>query len=207
MLEKMNALSTPVKAVIMLVIAGVLVAGAWYAYPGIGAMKEQNVQDTDRLDKMVKSNNELRQFETKLNDLDRQIAMLKQQMELQKRIVPDDKDADKFIIMLQETASSAGINLRKLEAKPIATKEFYTEVPFGIEVDGPYYGVLNFFERLAGQTRIVNVDGLGMKSLAKSTKFTYGPNDSVEVVATAKTFFSREAPPAGAAPAPTPAKK
>lgn len=206
MLEKMNALSTPVKGVIMLVIAGVMVAGAWYAWPGVGAMKEQNIQDAARLAKMTEDNNKLREFETKLNDLDRQIVMLKQQMELQKRIVPDDKDADKFIILLQETASNAGINLRKLEARPVATKEFYTEVPFGIEIDGPYYGVLNFFERLAGQTRIVNVDGLGMKSLGKSTKFTYGPNDSVEVVATAKTFFSREAPPTGA-PASTPAKK
>lgn len=202
MLEKLNAQSTPIKAVLMLAIAGILVATAWYAYPGVGAMREQNVQDTAKLTKLTEDNNKLREFETKLNDLDRQIVMLKQQMELQKRIVPDDKDADKFIILLQETASTAGINLRKLEAKPVATKEFYAEVPFAIEIDGPYYSVLNFFERLAGQTRIVNVDGLAMKSLAKNTKFQYGPNDSVEVAATAKTFFSRDAQPAGAAPAP-----
>ena len=203
MLEKLNAQSTPIKAVIMLAIAGILVAVAWYAYPGVGAMMEANKQEAAKLAKLQEDNNKLREYESKLTDLDRQIAMLKQQMELQKRIVPEEKDADKFIVLLQETASSAGINLRKLEAKAVGTKEFYSEVPFAIEVDGPYYSVLNFFERLAGQTRIVNVDGLAMKSLAKSTKFTYGPNDSVEVAATAKTFFSREAPPAAAgAPAP-----
>ena len=208
MLEKLNAQSTPIKAVIMLAIAGILVATAWFAYPGVGAMIEANKQAADQLEKKNKENADLRQFESKLNDLDRQIVMLKQQMELQKRIVPDDKDADKFIVLLQETASSAGINLRKLEAKSVATKEFYSEVPFGIEIDGSYYAVLNFFERLAGQTRIVNVDGLAMKSLGKSTKFTYGPNDSVEVSATAKTFFSRDAQPAGAAPGtPAPAAK
>jgi type IV pilus assembly protein PilO len=203
MLEKLNALSTPIKGAIMLGLAAGLVAVAWYAYPGIGAMMEQNKQDEIKLAAKVEENNKLRENETKLNDLDRQIAMLKQQMELQKRIVPDEKDADKFIVLLQETASTAGINLRKLEAKAIANKEFYTEVPFAIEVDGPYYNVLGFFERLAGQTRIVNVDGLNMKSLAKNTKFQYGPNDSVEVAATAKTFFSREAqqPSAPAAPA------
>jgi type IV pilus assembly protein PilO len=202
MLEKLNALSTPIKGAIMLGLAAVLVAVSWYAYPGIGAMMEQNKQDEIKLAAKVEENNKLRENETKLNDLDRQIAMLKQQMELQKRIVPDEKDADKFIVLLQETASTAGINLRKLEAKAIANKEFYTEVPFAIEVDGPYYNVLGFFERLAGQTRIVNVDGLNMKSLAKNTKFQYGPNDSVEVAATAKTFFSREAQQPGAPAAP-----
>lgn len=207
MLEKLNSQSTAVKAVIALAIAGILVATAWFAYPGVGAMIEANKQSAEQLEKKNKENADLRQFESKLNDLDRQIVMLKQQMELQKRIVPDEKDADKFILLLQETASNAGINLRKLEAKAVATKEFYSEVPFGIEIDGPYYNVLNFFERLAGQTRIVNVDGLNMKSLSKSQKFTYGPNDSVEVAATAKTFFSREnqATPAGA-PAAAPKK-
>ncbi len=209
MLEKLNAQSTAIKAVIMLAIAGALVATAWFAYPGVGAMIEANRLAAEQLDKKNKENADLRQYEPKLNDLDRQIVMLKQQMELQKRIVPEEKDADKFIILLQETASSAGINLRKLEAKSVATKEFYSEVPFAIEIDGSYYAVLNFFERLAGQTRIVNVDGLTMKTLAKSTKFAYGPNDSVEVSATAKTFFSREQPagaPAGA-PEPAPAPK
>jgi type IV pilus assembly protein PilO len=201
MLEKLNAMSTPIKSAIMLALAAALVAGAWFAYPGVGAMKEQNKQDAVKLEAKNKENADLHQFESKLNDLDRQVVMLKQQMELQKRIVPDDKDADKFIILLQETASTAGINLRKLEAKPVATKEFYAEVPFAIEIDGPYYNVLSFFEKLAGQTRIVNVDGLAMKSLAKNTKFQYAPNDSVEVAATAKTFFSREAQPAAAAPA------
>jgi type IV pilus assembly protein PilO len=206
MLEKLNAQPTSIKAVIALAIAGILVATAWFAYPGVGAMMEQNKQDAVKLEAKNKENADLRQFESKLNDLDRQIVMLKQQMELQKRIVPDDKDADKFIILLQETASTAGINLRKLEAKPVATKEFYAEVPFAIEIDGPYYNVLNFFERLAGQTRIVNVDGLNMKSLAKNTKFQYGPNDSVEVAATAKTFFSREAQAAATPAAPAPKK-
>lgn len=206
MLEKLNAQSTAVKAVILLAIAGILVATAWYAWPGVGAMKEANAQVAVTLEKKKAENADLQQFESKLNDLDRQIVMLKQQMELQKRIVPEEKDADKFIVLLQETATSAGINLRKLEAKPVATKEFYSEVPFGIEIDGPYYGVLNFFERLAGQTRIVNVDGLAMKSLGKSTKFTYAPNDTVEVTAIAKTFFSRDVQP-GAPGAPAPAAK
>jgi len=121
--------------------------------------------------------------------------------------VPDEKQADKFITLLQETATSAGVSLRKISASPVAKKEFYSELPYAIELDGPYYGVLSFFDKLAGQTRIVNVDAMGMKSLAKTGKqFTYGPADSVAVTATAKTFFSNEAS-ANTAAAAAPAKK
>jgi Tfp pilus assembly protein PilO len=110
-------------------------------------------------------------------------------------------------VLLQETAASSGISLRKMEAKPVATKEYYAEVPYAIEIDGPYYGVLTFFDKLAAQTRIVNVEALTMKSLAKSgnKQFQYAPNDSVMVACVTKTFFSRE--PGANPPAATPAKK
>jgi type IV pilus assembly protein PilO len=194
MLQKLNELATGAKAGIMLVIAGAIFAAGYFGpIPGVATMIEKNKADAETLKKKQDENQLLAQYVTKLGDLDRQIASLKQQMEFQKKIVPDEKEADKFIILLQDTATSAGVALRKLEAKSASTKEYYTEVPYTIELDGPYYGVLSFFDKLATQTRIVNVEALSMKSLSKTGKqFTYGPTDSVAVTATAKTFFSRE---------------
>jgi Tfp pilus assembly protein PilO len=140
-------------------------------------------------------------------DLDRQIAQLKNQMEYQKQIVPDDKNADAFIQLLQEQASAAGINLRRLEAKPVANKEYYSEVPFAIEADGPFYGMVNFFDKLGSQTRIVNVNDLSMKTTNRNAKYAIGPNDSVTIAAVAKTFYSREQSASAAAGAGTPVKK
>ena len=205
MLEKLNAQSTPVKIVIALVIAALVGGGVWYFL--VNPMNEANVQAKAALDAQIKENTELKQYETKLGDLDRQIVQLKAQMEYQKQIVPDEKEADNFIILLQEQASNTGINLRKIEAKPPSNKEFYTEVPFGIQIDGPFYGVMSYFEKLAGQTRIVNVSDMQMKTTAKQSQFPLGPNDSVSVTATAKTFFSKEAAAAPAPASTTPAKK
>jgi type IV pilus assembly protein PilO len=205
MLQKLNELATGAKIGIALVLA-IAIAGAGY-YTVVMPIMEKNKTDKATLEQKKSENQLLAQYVTKLGDLDRQIASLKQQMELQKKIVPDEKEADKFIILLQETASSAGVALRKLDAKQAATKEYFTEVPYSIELDGPYYGVLSFFDKLGTQTRIVNVEGLSMKSLSKTGKqFTYGPTDSVAVTATAKTFFSREQGAGDAAAAPA-AKK
>lgn len=209
MLDKLNNLSTPVKMIVAIVIAAALIAGAYYGpFPGVGGMMDKTKADKATLKATIAENDQLKQYESKTVDLDRQIGQLKAQMEYQKQIVPDDKNADAFIQLLQEQATASGVNLRRLEAKPIANKEYYSEVPFGIEADGPYYGMVNFFEKLGGQTRIVNVSDLAMKSTAKAAKYPIGPSDSVTIAAVTKTFFSREQTAAPAATtAGTPVKK
>jgi type IV pilus assembly protein PilO len=204
MLDKLNNLSTPVKLAVALVIGAAVVAGTYFGL--ISGMMDKTKADKATLATKIAENNQLRQYETKMVDLDRQIAQLKAQMEYQKQIVPDEKNADAFIQLLQEQASAAGINLRRLESKPIANKEYFTEVPFSIEADGPFYGMVNFFEKLGGQTRIVNVSDLSMKTTSKGARYQIGPSDSVTIAAVAKTFYSREQAPADSAPA-TPAKK
>lgn len=206
MLEKLNELATGAKLGVMLAVAAVIVAAGYYGpIPGVSAMMDKNKTDQDTLTAKKAENQKLEQFVGKLNEMDAQIASLRAQMERQKEIVPDEKQADKFITLLQDTASSSGISLRKISADAAVKKEYYSEVPYKIQLDGPYYGVLTFFDKLASQTRIVNVDNLEMKSLAKGgQQFNYGPTDSVTVTADAKTFFSNEA---NATAAPAAAKK
>ncbi len=149
---------------------------------------------------------QLRPYEAKLPDLLAQIESLKQQMEIQKKIVPDEKEADKFIHLMQDTAAGAGVEVRRYTSKAAQTREFYTEVPFEMEVDGPYYSMLNFFEKTGKLERIVNVNGLSMSSLRTGKnvngKYDYAPNESVLATCTASTFYSHDT-----APAPAPAKK
>jgi type IV pilus assembly protein PilO len=97
----------------------------------------------------------------------------------------------------------------------VASKEYYSEVPFDMELDGPYYSMLNFFDRVGKLERIVNISGLLVANTknpsdakAKHT-YQYAPNESVIATFTATTFFSHDLTPAvvtapGAKPA-TPA--
>ena len=84
------------------------------------------------------------------------------------------------------------------------------EVEFDIELDGPYYSMLNFFDRVGKLERIVNVSGL-LVSTSKSPSnakakhtYQYAPNESVVATCTATTFFSHDLEPAGAGPASKP---
>jgi len=139
--------------------------------------------------------------------MDSQIAHLQDQIELEKKIVPEDKDADRFIKMLHDTASSAGIEIRRYTALPGANHEFYGEVPFAIDIDGPYYSVLNFFGRVNHLERIVNITNMQMAnpkntgSAKVRSSYSFAPQETVVASCTATTFFSHDQQ----APAPPPA--
>jgi type IV pilus assembly protein PilO len=187
-------------------VAVALTAGMYmFVYKGMDEANHKNLQVLADKNAEIE---QLKPYETKLPDLLAQIESLKQQMEIQKKIVPDEKEADKFIHLMQDTAASAGVEVRRYTSKAPSTKEFYTEVPFDMEVDGPYYSMLNFFERTAKLERIVNVNGLGLGAIRTGKpgtgggKYDYAPNESVVATCTASTFYSHDT-----APTPAPAAK
>ena len=195
----------PAQLGIAFVIAAALLgAGYWFL---LKPMMEENATAQSALDKQKAQNDSLRVFKAKLPELEANIASLKQQLEIQKKIVPDEKEADQFMHMMQDTAQAAGVEVRRYTSKGVATHDFYSELPFEMDIDGPYYSVLNFFERTAKLERIINISAMKMATPKRSSdagvkgKYEYAPNESVVAGLTATTFFSHEPTPAPAVPA------
>jgi type IV pilus assembly protein PilO len=189
---------------------GALVTVALY-FMVFKSQSDKNVKAEHEVQDKVRENNELEAYRPKLKDIERQLANLKQQLEIERRIVPDEKAVDGFIEMLDSEAQKAGVELRRYTAKPVAAKEYYSEVPFDMELDGPYYSMLNFFDRVGKLERIVNISGLLVANTknpsaakAKHT-YQYAPNESVVATFTATTFFSHDLNPAGPGPGSKPA--
>lgn len=168
------------------------------------SQRDANDQAQQALDTKLRENAELRSYAPKLKDMERQLANLKQQLEIERKIVPDEKEVDGFIKMMDAEARKAGIEIRRYTAQPTLTREFYTEVPFEIELDGPYYSVLGFFDRVGKLERIVNVSGVLIASTKKPTDakakhtYMYAPNESIVATCNAVTFFSHDLDPGAA---------
>ena len=187
-----------------LVLGAVLITAALH-FSLFKSQRDANAQAQQALEAKLHENAELRSYEPKLKDMERQLANLKQQLEIERRIVPDEKEIDGFIKMLDSEALKAGIEIRRYTAKPVAPREFYTEVPFEMELDGPYYSMLNFFDRVGKLERIVNISDVLIASTRKPTEakvkhqYQYAPNESIVATCSATTFFSHDlAPPVGA---------
>ncbi len=152
-----------------LVVAGLLVTVALY-FTVFKSQRAANDAAQVNLQSKMRENAELEAYRPKLAEIERQVASLKQQLEIERRIVPDEKEVDGFMRMLDSEALKAGIEVRRYTAKPVSSKEFYTELPFEMELDGPYYSMLNFFDRVGKLERIVNISDLLVASTKKPSE-------------------------------------
>src|SRR6266478_4874966 len=197
-----------------IVIGGAVLITAGMHYTLFKSQREQNAAAQQQLESKMKENAELEAYRPKLADIERQLASLKQQLDIERRIVPDEKEVDGFMRMMDAEAAKAGIEIRRYTAQPTAQKDFYTEVPFEMELDGPYYSMLGFFDRVGKLERIVNVSSLLVSTTrkpadAKARKtYQYAPNESIVATCKATTFFSHDLDPAGSAkPGQAPVKR
>lgn len=196
----------------ILVLAGAVATGGLY-YTVFKSQREANAAAQQKLQAKTRENAELEAYRPKLADIERQLASLKQQLEIEKRIVPDEKEVDNFMRMVSGEARKAGVEIRRYTARPYATRDFYTEVPFEVELDGPYYSMLGFFDRVGKLERIVNVSNLLVASSRKPGEahpkhtYQYAPNESVVATCVTTTYFSHDLDPAPAVKPGPPAKR
>lgn len=194
-----------------LVLGAAVVTGGLY-YTVFKPQREQNAAAQVKLQAKLRENAELEAYRPKLADIERQLTSLKQQLEIERRIVPDEKEVDNFMRMVSAEARKAGVEIRRYTSKPYTAREYYTEVPFEVEFDGPYYSMLGFFDRLTKVERIINVTNLAVASTKKPSDakahhtYQYAPGESVVATCLTTTYFSHDLDP-GPAPAATPGKK
>ena len=122
----------------------------------------------------------LRVYKQRRAELQSEMDALQKQLATLQTIVPEEKQTDQFILMVQNAAVSSGVSIRNLTANPVAPKPYYSEMPFDIEADGPYYSVLDFFARLGRLSRIINVGDLKLTSVGKNAGEQV-PHDSREL--------------------------
>ncbi|HKT87882.1 MAG TPA: type 4a pilus biogenesis protein PilO [Candidatus Sulfotelmatobacter sp.] len=196
------------------IVGGAIVTAGLY-FTVFKSQDEKNAAAQHALEAKIRENNELESYRPKLKQIEQQLTELKQQLEIEQRIVPDEKQIDGFMTMMDGEAQKAGVELRRYAAKDVKSQQYYSEVPFDVEIDGSYYSVLNFFDHVSKLERIVNVSGL-LVSTTKNPQgakvkhsYQYAPNESVVANFTATTYFSHDLTPSGGAGAKpgTPAKK
>jgi type IV pilus assembly protein PilO len=205
-----------VKQWAVLLAGAALISGALY-FTMFKTQREANAAEQQNLEAKLHENAELEAYRPKLAEIERQLASLKQQLEIERKIVPDEKEVDGFMKMMDAEAMKAGIELRRYTSKPVSVRDFYSELPFEMELDGPYYSMLNFFDRVGKLERIVNVSGLMVATTKKPSDakakhtYQYAANESVVATCTATTFFSHDMEVPASAPTrpgqPKPAKR
>ncbi|MBI4461445.1 MAG: type 4a pilus biogenesis protein PilO [Acidobacteria bacterium] len=166
-------------------------------------IREQRQQERGRLVSEVAV---LQQVQARHRDFQSRVEASEQQLLLSKVVVPDEKRTDDFMRSIQEGSVNSQVAVRRLTAKPVVYQQYYAEMPIEIEIDGAFYSLVEFYDRLSRLTRVVNVGELklnGVETTGRGAqrKYEYAPGTSVAGTCTLTTYYTpSEAELAAAAP-------
>jgi len=157
-------------------------------------------QEKDQVDKAVVQKAQLTQevqqlqvYQRRFGELKQEMDALNKQLDTLKSIVPEEKETDDFIRLLQGAAAASNVQIRHLVAKAVVPKDNnYYEMPFEVQADGPYFNVLDFFGRLSRLSRIINVGDLEFADpeKAKGGHYVMRPGSTVSGTFMATTYFT-----------------
>src|SRR5690349_21485420 len=209
MANPLRDMSVFMQALVAVAVAVVLmVAGVYTPGSPIAREREELAADGDKRTKLNQEVTQPQVYKQRYGELKQQMDALSKQLDTLKTIVPEEKETDEFIRLIQGAASASSVQIRRLTSLAIVPKEYHYEMPFEVQADGPYFNVLDFFGRLGRLSRIINVGDLTFDDpdKSKSGKYPMRPGTTVSGVFTATTFFTKPAdtgaaPAAGAKPA------
>jgi type IV pilus assembly protein PilO len=198
MLDRLSALPIPVHALISLVLAAGL-AGVFeyidadmvgFAINPIVSSKVERDQLQQKHDQLEVEVRALETFKAQLAQKQRDLANTEAELARTNMQIPTNKNTDNFIRVLERSSANAQVSVRKFTAQPVVYKDFYAEMPFQVELDGPYFNMKDYFDALSRNDRIINVSSMDLKSLDTSkTDFQYVPGTSVAGKCTVTTYY------------------
>ena len=184
---------------------GIILAGAvHYAwFRGLNAQIKTKRADLETLHQEIQkglaAERKLPQFREEVRRLELELAKLLQ-------VLPSKRNTEELIKRIETLTRQGDFTLKKFTPGEFVAKEFYSEWPIDIQLDGTYHNLALFFDRMSRFSRIINVEDL------KVTALDNVPQKSIAAGFIAKTFIytgEEQAAPVegqpGAAAAPPPA--
>jgi len=175
----------------VLIVAGVcaaLLGLVWYQYLSpmqtvIDSKKAELAQLTAQVEKSHMEEQQLAQFKA-------QADKLKEQLDMLKGVLPQEKETDQILRQAQRSAETSGLRIIRVAPRSTIDHEVYTEWPIDMEVLGTYHNIGSFLDKIRLLPRIVNISGMRIQSRASE-----GPASltaSVGATYTATTFVYKE---------------
>src|SRR5512141_200495 len=149
----------------------------------------------DQISKGRAAERKLSQFREEVKRLELELAKLLQ-------ILPSARNTEDLIKRIETLTRQGDFTLKRFTPQEPVAKEFYSEYPIDIALDGTYHNLALFFDRMSRFSRIINVEDMKVGALE-------APGKSISATRVAKTFIytGDENAPGGAKPGTGPGGK
>jgi type IV pilus assembly protein PilO len=100
-----------------------------------------------------------------LPKLEQEYEYLHQQWLIARNLLPEENDMEPLLRKISAAAQQSGLTWVQFRPNPPVAREFYTENPIAIEVEGNFHQVGTFLGQVANLNRIVNVRNVRLEGV------------------------------------------
>jgi type IV pilus assembly protein PilO len=189
--EKIEQLAKVPKPIRLAVVSAVLVAiAAGYWFFSYQPAQHEHRDLTAKSQELQRNLNNARSIANNVAGFEAEVAGLERDLDLALKQLPDRKQFEDLLQDISTAGKKVGVTIKSIDRDDEIPRDFYSEVPFKIELEGTYHDLARFFEMVASLPRIVNMGGLDIKVIEESQLST---RLKVTGMATTFRFLSEEA--------------
>jgi type IV pilus assembly protein PilO len=163
-------------------IIGALVAGAVH-YAWFRPLNAQIASKRTQLEGLQQEIQKGRAAERKLAQFREEVRRLEIELAKLLQVLPSKRNTEELIKRIETLTRQGDFTLKKFTPQDFIPKEFYSEWPIDIALDGTYHNLALFFDRMSRFSRIINVENL------KIIELSGVPQKSISATFVAKTFI------------------
>src|ERR1700730_10930711 len=150
-------------------VVGAVLAGAVH-YTWFRPLNQEIQNKKSELDGLNQEIAKGRAAERKLSQFREEVKRLELELSKLLQILPSARNTEDLIKRIETLTRQGHFLLKKFTpGEPIA-KDFYSEYPIDISLEGTYHNLALFFDRMSRFSRIVNVEDMKVGSLEQHGK-------------------------------------
>ena len=100
----------------------------------------------------------------RLPEFRRQVAELQAQLDRLRAVLPEERDVADLLRRVQAMATQSNLTIQGFTPQAVTTREMHAEWPIGLQLEGTYHDLGAFLERVSKFPRIINVNGISIRS-------------------------------------------
>ena len=176
---------------------GLLLFGAGY-WRVLQPLRDDYDRSQLKLSELQNKLQEGRAAKQELPKFREEVRQLELELDKLLRILPARRNTPDLMRRIRSLAEQGDFALKKFNPRTLSDKEFFSEWPIEVDLDGSYHNLALFFDRISRFSRIINVEDLLVSALpvVKNPKDPSAVNPhTITATFVAKTFVYKEPEP------------
>jgi type IV pilus assembly protein PilO len=156
----------------------------------LNPMKDQLIAGEQQLAELQTKIQEGRAAKQQLPRFREELRQLRMELDKLLRILPARRNTPDLLRSIRSLTEQGDFSLRRFTPGQLSDREFFSEWPIGVSVEGGYHNLALFFDKISRFSRIINIEDLNIAALP-------APRGTHTLAANfiAKTFVYKEPPP------------